>query len=65
MDKSKYRPRLADKKVDEYLSTFGAVCIEGPKWCGKTWTAAYHSKSEISSLSCPRHLFWTARLQGS
>lgn len=47
MDKSKYRPRLADKKVDEYLSTFGAVCIEGPKWCGKTWTAAYHSKSEI------------------
>ena len=47
MDKNKYRPRLADKKVDEYLSTFGAVCIEGPKWCGKTWTAAYHSKSEI------------------
>lgn len=47
MDKSKYRPRLVDKKLDEYLATFGAVCIEGPKWCGKTWTAAYHSKSEI------------------
>ena len=25
----------------------GAVCIEGPKWCGKTWTSAYHSKSEF------------------
>lgn len=47
MDKRKYRPRLADKKVDEYLAAFGAVCIEGPKWCGKTWTAAYHSRSEI------------------
>mgnify|MGYP005763812323 FL=1 len=47
MYKSKYRPRLVDKKLDEYLATFGAVCIEGPKWCGKTWTAAYHSKSEI------------------
>lgn len=47
MKDSEYRPRIIDKQVDEYLSAFGAVCIEGPKWCGKTWTAAYHSKSEI------------------
>lgn len=47
MDKSKYRPRMADKKVNEYLATFGAACIEGTEWCGKTWTAAYHSRSEI------------------
>lgn len=47
MDKSKYRPRVIDRQVEEYLSVFGAVCIEGPKWCGKTWTSAYHSKSEI------------------
>ena len=47
MDKNKYRPRMIDKKIDEYLSAFGAVCIEGPKWCGKTWTSSYHSKSEI------------------
>ncbi len=33
--------------MEDYLSTFGAVCIEGPKWCGKTWTSAFHSKSEI------------------
>ena len=38
MDK-KYRKRLIDSKVDLYLSTFGAACIEGPKWCGKTWTS--------------------------
>lgn len=47
MDKSKYRPRVIDRKIEEYLSSFGAVCIEGPKWCGKTWTSSNHSKSEI------------------
>ena len=40
-----YRPRLIDKKIDLYLSTFGAVCVEGPKWCGKTWTSTVHSQS--------------------
>ena len=42
-----YKPRVIDAKVEEYLSAFGAVCIEGPKWCGKTWTSSHHSKSEI------------------
>ena len=45
--KNKYRPRVIDRQVEEYLSAFGAVCIEGPKWCGKTWTSSYHGKSEI------------------
>lgn len=43
--KEEYTPRLIDKIVDEYLENCGAICIEGPKWCGKTWTSAYHSKS--------------------
>lgn len=47
MKKNEYRPRIIDKQVDEYLKTFGAVCIEGPKWCGKTWTSAFHSESAI------------------
>lgn len=47
MDKQIYKPRIIDQQVEEYLSAFGAVCVEGPKWCGKTWTSAYHSKSEI------------------
>ena len=42
-----YRPRVIDKTVEQYLATFGAVCIEGPKWCGKTWTSSFHSNSEI------------------
>ena len=47
MDKQNYRPRLIDKTVEGYLAAFGAVCIEGPKWCGKTWTSSFHSKSAI------------------
>ena len=47
MDKQIYKPRIIDQQVEEYLSAFGAVCVEGPKWCGKTWTSSYHSKSEI------------------
>lgn len=46
MQENNYKPRIIDKKVNEYLSVFGAVCIEGPKWCGKTWTSRHHSKSE-------------------
>ena len=47
MINSKYRSRLIDTKIKKYLKTFGAVCIEGPKWCGKTWTSRYHSNSEF------------------
>lgn len=47
MNEQEYKSRVIDKKVEEYLSTFGAVCIEGPKWCGKTWTSSFHSRSRI------------------
>ncbi len=47
MENLEYRSRIIDEKVKLYLSTFGAVCIEGPKWCGKTWTSRHHSKSEF------------------
>lgn len=47
MNKKEYKPRIIDNLIDRYLQSFGAVCIEGPKWCGKTWTSSYHSKSEI------------------
>ncbi len=47
MDNKKYLPRIIDSLVQSYLATFGAVCIEGAKWCGKTWTANFHSKSTV------------------
>lgn len=47
MEREDYRPRLIDNIIDSYLEAFGAVCVEGPKWCGKTWTSSYHCQSEI------------------
>ena len=45
--KEKYKPRLIDKTVERYLTVFGAISIEGPKWCGKTWTSSSHAKSIV------------------
>lgn len=42
-----YYPRITDKILVEYLEAFGAVLIEGPKWCGKTTTAEQQANSEI------------------
>lgn len=35
-----YKQRIADKMLERRLAGVGAVLIEGPKWCGKTTTAA-------------------------
>lgn len=35
-----YLPRIVDKVLRDRLDAFGAVLIEGPKWCGKTTTAS-------------------------
>lgn len=47
MKNEKYKARLVDKKIEKYLEAFGAVCVEGAKWCGKTWTSSFHSNSQI------------------
>lgn len=45
MDNPDYRPRIADNLLKELLSAFGAVCVEGPMWCGKTWTSMRQAAS--------------------
>lgn len=47
MELINYRSRIIDAKIESLLNAFGAVCIEGPKWCGKTWTAIRHSQSQL------------------
>lgn len=42
-----YRPRLIDRTLAQYLQAFGAVSLEGPKWCGKTWCAKNTCNSEF------------------
>ncbi len=46
-EKSRYKRRIIDAELERYIESFGAVCIEGPKWCGKTWTSSYHANSEF------------------
>ena len=46
-NESVYRKRIIDSVIDKYLEVCGAICIEGPKWCGKTWTSSYHANSEF------------------
>lgn len=43
----RYRPRLVDTLLEEYLSELPAVMIVGPRACGKTTTAARHATSMI------------------
>ena len=50
MENKNYKPRLIDDKVGKYLRIFGAISIEGPKWCGKTWTSLKFAES-VSYLS--------------
>ncbi len=42
-----YKPRLIDERIKLYLTTFGALLLEGPKWCGKTWSAKNACNSEF------------------
>jgi predicted AAA+ superfamily ATPase len=42
-----YQPRLADVLLEKALRSSGAVVLEGPKWCGKTWTGMRHATSAV------------------
>ncbi len=40
-----YRARLIESRLDALMAAFGCVEINGPKWCGKTWTAMTRAAS--------------------
>ena len=42
-----YRHRLIDEELRLNLESFGAVSLEGPKWCGKTTTALQQANSTV------------------
>lgn len=46
-DLEHYRKRLAEKDLERALRSFGAVCIVGPKYCGKTWMGLHGSGSHF------------------
>lgn len=45
MEAIAYKGRAADAILQRKLKSSGAVLIEGPKWCGKTTTAAQQAGS--------------------
>ena len=42
-----YKTRIIDGKIETYLKIFLAISIEGPKWCGKTYSGRNAAKSEF------------------
>ncbi len=42
-----YQARVVDASIEECLGSAGAVLIEGPKGCGKTWTALHRARSVV------------------
>ncbi len=61
MELKDYKPRLIDETIKFYLATFGAVLIEGPKWCGKTWTSKNACNSEFL-LTDPHGNFYNRKI---
>lgn len=58
---SNYRERIVDKQIDNLLKVCKAICIEGPKWCGKTWTSFKHCNSSFF-ISDPNKNFQNKQL---
>ncbi len=66
LTKENYQERLIDKKISRYLGVFGAISLNGPKYCGKTWTSLNHVASvayitdvetkEIAQIN-PKYIF--------
>lgn len=44
MEIKNYYPRCCDSLAEQLLATSGALLIEGPKWCGKTWVGRHIAK---------------------
>lgn len=57
----KYSPRIIDKRISEFMKSFGAVCVEGPKWCGKTWASLNQAES-VSYIADPANGFQNRRM---
>ena len=51
----KYYTRIIENELDQMLGIFGAVLIEGPKWCGKTTTAGTRAASKLLLMDPSRN----------
>lgn len=56
-----YRYRIVDEKIAGMMRSFGAVCVEGPKWCGKTWASLNQAESVVY-IADPTNSFQNRRM---
>ena len=58
-----YMPRLVDAEVQAVLEGSPGLVIDGPKSCGKTWTALHHARSSVMELPrfCGQFSAWRSR----
>ncbi len=47
MTPDSYRPRLVDRRIEEWLGAFPAIMLVGPRAVGKTTTALQHAASVV------------------
>ena len=59
----RYIPRLCDAELMKNLEAFGAVLINGPKWCGKTTTAEQAANSALYLQDEDRRAEYEAALE--
>ena len=62
--KEGYRPRIVDDEIRDKLRISSVVCVEGPKYCGKTWTSTIHSMS-MCALDDPANNYLNLRMARS
>ena len=56
-----YKNRIIDQQILKMMKTFGAVCVEGPKWCGKTWSSLNQTNS-VCYIADPVNSFQNRRM---
>lgn len=56
-----YKNRIIDHQILKMMKTFGAVCVEGPKWCGKTW-ASLNQANSVCYIADPVNSFQNRRM---
>lgn len=64
LTKDGYRPRLIDSHIGFGLTAMGAVCVEGPRWCGKTW-ACLNQASSCFMVSESQFTLYSAKMDPS
>jgi predicted AAA+ superfamily ATPase len=60
-----YYKRVYDEPLSFRLRSKSAVIVEGPKWCGKTTTAAQQAQSILYLKNQPNRKIATSKIESA